>query len=368
MSEYFKRMIKKVSSGLATIGVVGAGIGIGLIFAGVVVAVSRNGGIERETRSRFRCKSFYDFTEVSEIIGGFTKYNEFIRSIFRKIKLSKSNFYKIFVVKVLFLIYLVKLAIIRLSIMLNLSMEVSSNKFEGKYGQSNERGIEHKEGRSLSRDMNKGERIARVNGNIDVNVKEQKIIKINLVRNRSIRTAGLRGDRGITRSYRRINRRYRYSSSNTIVQLINDLDIGVVALIFVVSLVSIKVINKNTAETALKQELQFEQEREKIKSVFQESIQDVLKDGQIENQNKVGGREIIKDIAGQVKEIKESTDATIQLVGDTYKESVTESTIAYQDTIGTSLTEIKYIIGILAIISLIMVYRKVILELIRKRK
>jgi len=33
---------KLVGSGLATIGVVGAGIGIGLIFAGVVIAVSRN--------------------------------------------------------------------------------------------------------------------------------------------------------------------------------------------------------------------------------------------------------------------------------------------------------------------------------------
>ena len=41
-------MGKLVGSGLATIGVVGAGIGIGIIFAGVIISTSRNPGKTRD--------------------------------------------------------------------------------------------------------------------------------------------------------------------------------------------------------------------------------------------------------------------------------------------------------------------------------
>lgn len=37
---------KSIGAGLATIGVIGAGAGIGIVFAGLVLAVSRNPGKE----------------------------------------------------------------------------------------------------------------------------------------------------------------------------------------------------------------------------------------------------------------------------------------------------------------------------------
>lgn len=277
---------KLVGSGLATIGVVGAGIGIGLIFAGVVIAVSRNRGIERETRSRFLRKSFYEFTEVSEIIGGFTKYNEFIRSIFRKTKFSKSNFYKILVVKVLFLIYLVKLGIIRLSIMLNLSMEVSSNKFEGKYGQSNEGSIDHKEGGSLSRDMGSKK------------VKGQQINKINLIRNR--------------RDSRRVTRRYRYSSSNQIVQLINDMNMGWITVGYVSVMCLTKVIFY-TKKKALEgsNNVTANEADEKQKELMEKGIK------------------LIEDQLIIMKDIKVSTDSTINLMGDRLNDTLNTTEVVY---------------------------------------
>jgi len=39
---------KLIGSGLATIGVVGAGMGIGIVFAGLLISTSRNPGIEQK--------------------------------------------------------------------------------------------------------------------------------------------------------------------------------------------------------------------------------------------------------------------------------------------------------------------------------
>lgn len=46
-SEIFLQSFKMLGSGMATSGVIGAGAGIGIIFAGLLIAYSRNPGLQK---------------------------------------------------------------------------------------------------------------------------------------------------------------------------------------------------------------------------------------------------------------------------------------------------------------------------------